>query len=331
MNPYITIYEPGFVNPVQVEVIDPACSWSVKDMGSFSSIMTRKERHSLPFDILIGKWMTWQSRAGIWGGIIKNDTSHVGSRYVEISSDDLRSVFQGRLTGNKTFNAKPIGSHFLKMIRDCDSVEPILIDDFQADAGGEPITWSVRDDDLFDQINNLASTGSYEWRVSIDDATLYTVAEFRNEIGRDLWGEVAITEGAEPLDGDYTITRDGIVNSLLGIANDDNYASKQRYVAKDRGSIDTYGEIQKAKRYPGLVTKAVIYPVTRADVERLKDPPGPLLLTLHNEDNLYLSFEEGDKILVHMITADVSRIMRVEARSLSSDGTLQISGSSVAL
>lgn len=323
------IYEPGFVNPSPVQVIDPSCSWSVKDLGSFSTIMTRGERYSIPFTALIGKWITWQTKAGIWAGMIKQDTSHVGSRYVEISADDLRSVFQGRLTGVKTFGAKPIGSHFRRIVSDCDSVEPLLIDEFQADEDGEPITWATHDDDLFDQVNNLAGTGSHEWHVTVDPETLRTVAEFRNEIGRNLWGEVSVTEGAESLDGDYTITRDGMVNSLLGIANDDKYSAKQRYVAKDRKSIDTYGEIQQAKRYPGLVTKSVIYPVVRADLAKLKDPPGPLLLTIHDEDNLYLSFAEGDRILVKMITADATRIMRVETRSLGSDGLLQISGGSI--
>jgi hypothetical protein len=325
-NNEVLLWRRGFYDPVTVPVLDVNASWDLTGRGSLSALMTRSTYADLPFETILGLWVTWDTPVGLWGGQVMRVPYHLGSRYVELSCSDFRSLLDERRVGTADFAGMTPGSIVRRALSEVNNEDPLLIDDFVIDVQGEPIAYQFRDDMLANVISTIADQTGNEWRIAVQ-SDLRLRLEFQQQLGENKADRIRLVEGLQIVDGDYTPSKDGVINDYLGIAGDEDHANATRHVEEHRPSIQRYGRMQGVKEFPGLVFPSVLVPVMRAELAKTREPSGALNLTVIDTSPYVDDFIEGDSIRVMLTSSNEERLMRVLTRSYG-NRTFQIAGTS---
>lgn len=325
MQSEIRLATQSFNDHVNVKVVDVSCSWNVAEAGTLSALVLMDEFKRIPYEEILDKWVAWESTAGLWGGTVDTLSYHLASRYVEISCRSFHDLLSARRTGIVDLPGRTPGGIVSRAIGETRMSDPPLINTYDIEEIGAPISHQLRDDDLAQVISTIAQSSGAEWRVQLEpDYTL--TFEFRKKLGRNRMGEVHLHEGVHFFDGDITETVNGMFNDIKAMATDDDYANSSANVVTAGRSIKKYRRRQTTRRYEGLVKESILTPRARADMEKEAYPITTARLTLHNVDEIFERFQEGDLITVVSETANRILYLRVMSRTLTSEGFLDIAG-----
>ena len=319
----VTVATRGFNDPVVLPVFDVSASWNVADAGSLSCLVHRDDAANLPWDTVLDRWVYWRSPAGLWGGSVHDITYHLATRYVEWGCRSFHDLLADRRTDQADLDAMTAGGIVSRALTTVQNADPVPIDTYAIEETGEPFAFQLRGDDVMSVVNSVAGQVGYEWRISLQD-DLSVLFEFRQHLGRNLAHQVVVREGVHFADADLTLTTTGMVNDLLAVSNNDDFANATAQVALNYSSIQQYRRRQATKTYDNLVAGSALYAAAKADVRKTAFPQVSLRATLDNVDNIYDQFVEGDTITVVSDTANTSLAMRVMSRSLTSDLQLEI-------
>src|SRR4029450_11594465 len=104
----------------------------------------------------------------------------------------------------------------------------------------------------------------HEWWVDAD-----RVLHWSQHRGRDLTGQVQLVEGRHISTARYTLALEPIVNDLLAIPADQQYADSEQFVIDDGASIRRFGRRQDQIVYAGFVTESTLRALAAADLKKL--------------------------------------------------------------
>jgi len=325
MQAEIMLSTPSFNDHVLVRVLDVSCSWNVTEAGTLTALVERDIYEHIPFDTILDKWVAWDSPAGLWGGTVDTVTYHLASHYVELGCRSFHDLLSSRRTGVVDLPGRTAGGIVSRAIGETMMSDPALISEYQVEEIGQPISHQLRDDDLSSVVSTICGTVGAEWRVSLqkDYSLLF---EFRKRLGRNKSGDVYLIEGIHFFDGTITETVNGMYNDIKAMATDDDYANSASNVVTNGHSIKQYRRRQTVRKYEGLVKESVLTPQARADMEKTAYPAVSFQMNLHNVEEIFERFEEGDTVTVVSETADSQRMVRILSRTIHSDGSLDIAG-----
>lgn len=284
--------DPAFRNIREVSVSGLATGWAVNRSARASARMRSKDAHLLGFPALLGRWIYTNTPMGPWGGYVQDLPTRIDDQTIEFAAVDFGGLLDLALTP-RTFrqSSGSAGALISRAISTSNSDEPIMFSAIACDEDGAPVTIEWRGDPTGRVVQSLANGAGGLWRVEV------TAAKARNFIYQakplDRRGSILLVEGIDVIGGSITSSLSGMVNDLLGIANDRDWqrASGARIV--DPISRDLYGRRRGLKRYPGHTRRSSLETAVRADLKTLALPAGPVSLELPDSHPILWEIREG--------------------------------------
>jgi hypothetical protein len=283
------------------------------------------------YDTFLGRWVLWQHPAlGSWGGVIEDVSIDLFRGTVELGAASFATNLRKKRT-SRTFRvaSAPAGSLWLRAMTDVQTDQDLDIDDISADEGGALLTWEWRGDDLFQTTDALATASNHEYDVYVDDERRI-VAEFRERIGQDRRGSALLIEGREVLDGTIAATSYDLVNDLLALSGDEDWARRDHAVVTDPDSIDAYGRQQGVAAYDFATRRASLFPRAKEDLVTLATPAVPATVRVTASSPELARFRHGDTVRLWSASANRRYDFRVLNRALAADeGVVTLAGDCV--
>lgn len=323
----ITVADPGWGNPRTIAVANLAASWGVNTIGILSAMLSTRQANLAGIDDFKGKWVRWDHHTmGAWFGICTADPADLGVGTVELSCQSMAWLLKKRRTG---FRANPTpsppGSLVYRAFADANWDRDIPFT-LVADEDGAPITAEWRGDDLFDLVDNLASSSGYEYVTTIDDDNAMTFA-FRRNAGRDQRGVVLLHEGRDVIDGTISPDISDMVNDILAVSSDDQWSAVDRTVVVDTDSRDAYGALQERREYDYAVRSSSLRTRAQQDLATSALPTIPVSLRLRDRHPALANLSDGDTIRFGCNSKNHYYEVRVTSRSVDiNDGAATLGG-----
>lgn len=328
----IQVCDPGWGNPRALSVAHTSASWGVNTVGVLSAMAPCRQINLSGIDELKGKWIRWDHQTmGPWVGVCTSDPADLGAGTVELSCLSIVSLLKKRITG---FRADPIpapaGSHVYRLFADGNWDRDIPFE-IAADEDGPPLVMEWRGDEVFDVMDNLASSAGYEYNVTVSDSDhgRMTLA-FRKNVGRDMRGSVLLHEGRDTIDGRVEPDITDLVNNILAVSSDDQWSAVDRTVVRDTDSVDTYGELQERREYDYAVRSSSLRTRAQQDLATSAQPVIAVTLRLRDRHPRLADIRDGDTIRFGCASKNRYYEFRVTSRSVDvNDGTALLGGSAV--
>lgn len=291
----IVMGNPAFRDEREVSVSGLATGWRSNGTARLSARMKAQDAHLIGFTALLGRWVYVNTPLGPWGGFIEDLPTHIDDQTIEFAAVDMSGLLDLSLTA-RTFrqtSGSP-GALISRAITTSNSDEPIMLSSIACDEDGAPVTIEWRGDPTGRVVQSLANGAGGYWRVEV------TASKDRNFIYQakpvDKRGSILLVEGYDVISGTITGSISGLVNDLLGIANDRDWqrASGSRIV--DPISRDLYGRRRAIKRYPGHTRRSSLETAVRADLKTLALPAGPVSLEIADTHPILWEIREGQTV-----------------------------------
>lgn len=324
----ITLAYRGWGDARQIGVASVAASWGVSEIGRFSAVMAARQARLLGVPSLLGLWVLWEhATLGRWGGVIEDVNVDLFRGTVELAGASFATNLRKKRTSrNQRISSAPAGSLWLRAVADVQNDQDLDIDEANADEGGSLLTWEWRGDDLFQVTDALASAANHEYDVYLDD-DLRVVAEFRERVGSDKTGSVLLIEGRDVLDGTIALSTYDLVNDILAVSGDDEWAAADHIIVTDPDSIDTYGRQQGTAAYDYATRRASLLPRAQEALVTLAEPAIPATVRVAATNPQLSLFGVGDTVSLWSATANQRYDFRVLSRAIAADeGVVTLSG-----
>jgi len=324
----ITLAYRGWGDAKSIGVASVSASWGVSEIGRFSGILTANQARMLGFSSLLGLWVLWEHPTlGRWGGVIEDLNVDLFRGTVELAGASFATNLRKKRTSrNQRVSSAPAGSLWLRAVSDVQNDQDLDIDEANADEGGNLLTWEWRGDDLFQVTDALARTANHEYDVYLDD-NLRVIAEFRERVGEDKTGSVLLIEGRDVLDGTIAESTYDLINDILAVSGDDEWAAADHAVVTDPDSIDLYGRQQGTSAYDYATRRASLIPRAQEELVTLAEPARPATVRVAATNPQLSLFNIGDTVELWSATANQRYDFRVLSRAIAADeGVVTLSG-----
>lgn len=324
----LTIGTRRWGTPQRVSVASVSASWGVSTIGRLSAVLSAAQAGRLGFSTLLGLWVAWEHETlGAWGGVVEDVAFDLDAGTVELSAGSFATLLRKRRT-SRSFRTQsaPAGSLWLRAMTDVQTDQDLDIDEAQADEDGNLFTVEWRGDDLFQFTDSLATGSNHEYDVGLD-ANRRIVAEFRARVGRDQRGRVLLIEGRDVLGGQIAPTSYDLVNDLLAVSADGDWAAVEHAVVLDGDSLETYGRHQGVAAYDYTTRRATLVPRAEEDLVTLSVPAIPASVRVSASNRQLAAFTHGDTVRLWSATANAIYDFRVLSRAIAADeGVVTLAG-----
>jgi len=325
----IIMANPGWYGERHVRVGNLAVGWRVNGAGRLSCHMAARDAHALGFDALLGRWVWWSGPTGAWAGIVEDVNADVSTGIVELSCTDMGSLLDLMITPRtyRQTSSSP-GALIGRAIRDSGVDSGSWFTRMIIDEDGAPVTIEWRGEQTSNVVRLLANRAGGQWYVAIEADKSLTFTY--RAIPRDMRGSLLLVEGLNVLSGSIRPGISNMVNDLLGVANDRDWQRAGAARAINQASVRLYDRRRATKRYQGHTGKASLETVTRADVDVLSVPSGPVSLDMFAGDRTVTDLRIGD--LVTLWSRSQNRVYDLTMLGLAEDtnrGTITVVGSVV--
>lgn len=300
-------------------------SWTLSGAGAFSCSIPA--RIAKLFDLsganaAGAKWIRYQHPClPDWGGVITAPSWSDGAFEPGAESFEvlLRKRRVPRVYGQQSSTPGALAS---RAFHDVQSDDYMMIRDFEADEWGDAVSWEWRGGDLHDDVfRNLASSSGQEWRV---DADRY--AEWRVRLGEDKTGSVMLYAPHEIVSVQYSADLWTVENDIEGVASDARYERSVNVIREHVDSVKQIGRYMTSKRYDRVVKGGTLARKVLTDLKRNAWPAEVMELTTVNVGKSWERYHIGDSIGVCLPSANVVKRVRILARSIDVDTSLETLG-----
>ena len=324
----LTIGARRWGNAQSVTVASVSASWGVSTIGRLSAVLTARQAGRLGFASLLGLWVLWEHETlGPWGGVVEDVTFDLDRGTVEMGAASFATLLRKRRT-SRSFRTQsaPAGSLWLRAMTDVQTDQDLDIDSAAADEDGTLFTVEWRGDDLFQLTDSLATASQHEYDVAVD-ADRRIAAEFRAQVGADRRGSVLLIEGRDVLGGQIAPTSYDLVNDLLAVSADGDWAAVEHAVVLDGDSLEAYGRHQGVAAYDYTTRRATLVPRAEEDLVTLSVPAIPASLRVAASNRQLTAFTHGDTVRLWSASANAMYDFRVLSRAVDADeGVVTLAG-----
>lgn len=324
----IEVTKPGQVsNRTPLTVAGVAASWRVSGPTSLSTeVLTSTLIETFQTVDLRAYWLFWtHPRLGTWGGEISECEADLATGTTEIAARDFSALLDSRRV-HKVYDipsATPgaiVKAIITGMQRDGDGYSHIRT--INAEETGESIPFQFRGGKVIDALRTLESKSGDEWYVD-DQRRLWWMARR----GRNKTASVSLVEGIHIVRGRYSVALGPIVNDLLVVPANQQYAISQSFSIQDDASIKKIGLRQDQLTYTIGVTESALRPVAQKDLRRLTKLGDVITFDLQDVDGCFAWFGDGDVIRLLLPSINKRLDVRVMARSYDTGtSTLTVTG-----
>ena len=324
----ITLASRGWQDAQSVSVASVSASWGVSEIGRFSAILTVEQVRKLGFTSLLGLWVLWEHPTlGRWGGVVEDRNVDLFRGTIELGGASFATLMRKKRTSrSQRISSAPAGSLWLRAVTDVQTDQDLDIDEANADEGGNLLTWEWRGDDLFQVTDALARAANHEYDVYLND-DLRIVAEFRERVGADKRGYVLLIEGRDVLGGTVAESTYDLINDILAVSGDDDWADADHAIVTNPDSIDLYGRQQATSAYDYATRRASLIPRAQEELVTLSVPSIPVTVRVAASNPQLSLFGVGDTVTLWSATANKHYDYRVLSRAIAADeGEVTLSG-----
>ncbi|MGE0544755.1 MAG: hypothetical protein AB7R89_31750 [Dehalococcoidia bacterium] len=162
------ISEPGNLAPVRVPIVSVQCGWEINNAGSFSGFAREDDLRAvgLAGDIK-GYWLTYDTAAGPWGGVITGQPSTGG--VTEIAAAGWLELVRGRIITNSIIAmGGSAGGLARRALTLAGAGNPAFLRLGSIDEGGGPVAVELVGDVGSDILPQIADAGDVEWIIDAD-------------------------------------------------------------------------------------------------------------------------------------------------------------------
>jgi hypothetical protein len=322
----IEISRVGGGDPRLIRSTGLSVSWPVIEQGQLSAEVATKDLMQIfgVFD-LRGRWIRWEHPTlGVWAGIIVDVEHDDGTQTTELAAKDFSALLSAMaLVKIYTVTASPAAGLAKRVVRDANREGSGYgwITAFYGEEMGPPVTLTLRGGKVEAALRTIANQSGDEWWV--DDQRILRWWQKR---GRDLTGRVQLVTGRHVIGMRYTLDLEPVVNDLLAVPADEQYALSQAFRVDNDASIRAIGRRQDQINYTGFVTESTLRPLAEKDLKRLLNMGKTIQFDVVNVDGCYAWFREGDTVALLAPAVNVRLAARVMVRTFDSDrGVLTVS------
>ena len=291
----ILVANPFWRNLRDVRVGNLAMGWRINGTSRLSCQMRAQDAHLLGFDALLGRWVYVNTPLGPWGGLIEDTPSRIDEETIEFSCVDHAAHLDTAITP-RTYrqSSGTAGSLISLAISESGSDEALPFDSVACDEDGAPVTVEWRGEITGRVVQSLARGASGMWTVATTSARKINFTYLAKST--DKRGSILLIEGLNVYGGSVKPSISGLVNDLLGIANDRDWQRASGARVIDADSVITYGRRRGTTRYAGHTRRSSLESVARADLETLARPSGPVSLEMSDRNPLAWEIREGQVV-----------------------------------
>lgn len=312
-----TVWKRGWTQPKIIEGSGIICTRAINSPGTFGAIVPADQE--LTGDEWLGRWITWEHpTGGLWAGYIEDAPSDAGQSTIEIVAVGHANILKHRRTIRRMRPASGPPGAILTTAMAKVQLDAGMAFNLSVSERGPQLSYEFRAESVDDLMSNLISASGQEWTSYLDQNHALQLI-WRARVGRDETSRIVFTDGINIAGLRNAKTINGMVNDLLGIADDEQYERAAGARIQSRGSIGQYGNFQATKHYVGMVSKSTLGKAARHDLASTSLPVMTPEFQVPHLDWRLASIREGTQFrLVSAIDNAVYRA-RVLAYSINVD------------
>lgn len=315
-----TVAQLGWSRPIRLTATGIAAGWAVREPGVFSAEVVTSDLIAETGTVdLRGRWLRWDHPTlGRWSGVVTDTQPDSDSGATELAATDFRVLLDRRRTAKVyDIQSATAGGIARRLVTDASRLEPLWITEVRADETGPKIGYQARAGDVLAALGSLADAAGQEWRVDGD-----RVLEWRAKLGRNLRSTVQLVEGREIVSFRYPHALTPVVNDLLVVPANADYARTNSVVVRDSASIRQFGVRSDTVVVTDAVVEGMLRPRGLARMGQLAKLGRTLALAVTDDDDVWAAFREGDTMTALLSSINTRIAARVMTRAWDSDGVV---------
>lgn len=314
----ITVFKRGWRYARTVDVAGINAGWGVNTPGRLSCLLPLDAAPYTGMDWL-GRWVVWEHPTmGRWAGYVEDRIKPGDDGTMELSVVGFANILSKRRTMRRYRPAAgPPGAIINRALSDI-TLDAGMPYRFDFSERGPHLKYEFRAGMVMDVFDTMVSSSGQEWASWLaDDRAL--VIQWRPQVGGDATQQVVFTEGVNCIAARSEMTINGLVNDLLALADDQQYARARGARVQSRGSVGRFGRMQDTLRYTGMVNQSSLGPRAERDIKLLALPMVTIPLRVRHDEPMLGYVRDGTQIRFVSWQDNAVYRLRVLARDLDLD------------